>query len=298
MKRLYKLGGIFLFFSLLAITGFPMIIRKPGFTVSKIRSSTPYDSRWVIPISLEELSEVRAILSQKFTYLASGNHCYTFVSEDDDYVIKFFKQKQITSMNWKNYLPIPGRRRIRENRKKYREKTYTSYVLAATKLKAETGTIYLHLTSSPHFSHPLLLIDQHGKSHSINLNKAEFLLQKRAQIGFAYLDRMLAQAKVEEAAVAIDSLFSLVAKRCSLGLLDDDCQLWKNFGFREGKAIEVDIGEFRYGPSEEIAIDQQMIIISNQLSHWMDEHYPDYSFLIPEAWQKVTANYELPWKKL
>lgn len=275
-----------------------MLVREPGFTVSKIRSSTPYDSQWDIPISLEELSDVRAILSQKFTYLASGNHCYTFVSDDDGYVIKFFKQKQITPTSWKNYLPIPGRRLLQANRKEYREKTYSSYVIAATKLKSETGTMYLHLTKSPHFSHNLLLIDQHGKSHSINLNKAEFLLQKRAQIGFSYLDRMLAEAKIPEAAIAIDSLFFLIAKRCSLGILDDDCQLWKNFGFREGKAIEVDIGEFRYGSPEEIELDQEMVTISDQMGLWMDEHYPSYRFLITEALHNATANYRLRLKKL
>lgn len=275
-----------------------MLVRKPGFTLSKICSSNPYDPQWDIPISLEELSDVRAILSQKFTYLASGNHCYTFVSDDDDYVIKFFKQKQITPTSWKNYLPIPGRRLIEENRKKYRKKTYSSYVIAATKLKSETGTIYLHLTKSRHFSHNLLLIDQHGKSHSINLNNAEFLLQKRVQIGFSYLDRILAEDRVEEAALAIDSLFSLIAIRCSLGILDDDCQLWKNFGFREGKAIEVDIGEFRYGSPEEIIIDQEIVTIRDQMGHWINEHYPAYGFLITEAVHNATANYKLQLKKL
>lgn len=298
MKRFYQLAFIFLFSSFLGITCISMLVRKPGFTLSKIRSSTPYDPQWDIPISLEELSEVQAILSQKFTYLASGNHCYTFVSDDGDYVIKFFKQKQITPKSWKKYLPIAGCGIIQENRKKYREKSYSSYVIAATKLKSETGTMYLHLTKSPHFSHNLLLIDQHGKSHSINLNKAEFLLQKRAEIGFSYLDRILAEAKIEEAALAIDSLFALVAIRCSLGILDDDCQLWKNFGFREGKAIEVDIGEFRYGSPEEVVLEQEMVTISDQMGHWINEHYPAYSFLITEALHNTTASYRLPFKKL
>ncbi|MGL4348289.1 MAG: hypothetical protein ACRCSV_02375 [Chlamydiales bacterium] len=289
MKRFHKIGSAVIFLSMTVTAVSSLFVRKSGFALSKIHSPNPYDGRWDIPMSIEDLSEIRAILSQKFTYLASGNHCYTFVSDDDDYVIKFFKQKQITPISWKNYLPIPSRRLIRENRQKYRDKTYGSYVIAATKLKSETGTVYLHLTKSHHFSHKLLLIDQYRRIHSIDLNHAEFLVQKRAQIGFSYLDRMLAQAKVQEAARAIDSLFSLISRRCALGILDDDCQLWKNFGFREGRAIEVDIGEFRYGSLKEIAIDLEMDRIADQMSHWIDEHYPEYHFLITEALDNAAA---------
>lgn len=155
----------------------------------------------------------------------------------------------------------------------------------------------MHLTKVPHFSCRLLLIDQHGKAHFINPNKAEFLIQKRADIGFSYLDRVLSEAKVEEAAIAIDSLFSLIATRCALGIIDDDCQVWKNFGFRKGKAIEVDIGEFRYGSPDEIVIHQEIGTISNQISEWMAEHYPDYHFLITEAVDNATTKYKLQSKK-
>lgn len=291
MKRSYKIGCAILPLVIAIVALFPLFARKSGFTLSKIHSSNPYDPKWDIPISVEELSEIQAILSQKFTYLASGNHCYTFVSDDDAYVIKFFKQKQITPITWKDYLPIPSRRLIRENRRKYRNTMYNSYVIAATKLKNQTGTLYLHLTKSHHFDQKLELIDQHGKQHSIDLNKAEFLIQKRAQIGFSYLDNMLAQSKIEEAALAIESLFSLIATRCALGILDDDCQLWKNFGFRDGKAMEVDIGEFRYGSLEEIAIDLEIDPIADQISHWINDHYPQYHFLITEAVHNVLTDY-------
>lgn len=291
MKRSYTIGCALIFLSIAAIALCPLFVRKSGFTLSKIHSSNPYDPEWDIPISVEELSEIRAILSQKFTYLASGNHCYTFVSDDDAYVIKFFKQKQITPITWKDYLPIPSRRLIRENRRKYRNKMYGSYVIAATKLKCQTGTMYLHLTKSHQFSRRLSLIDQHGRRHSIDLNNAEFLIQKRAQIGFSYLDTMLAQSKIREAALAIDSLFSLIAARCKLGIVDDDCQLWKNFGFREGKAMEVDIGEFRYGYCGEIAIDLEIETIATQISHWINAHYPQYHFLITDAVHNVLTDY-------
>lgn len=297
MKRSYKIGCTLLFLCMAIIALFPLFVRKSGFTLSKIHSSNPYDPEWDIPISVEELAEIQAILSQKFTYLASGNHCYTFVSEDDSYVIKFFKQKQITPITWKDYLPIRGRRLIRENRRKCRNTMYSSYVIAANELQCQTGTVYLHLTKSHHFNQELALIDQHGKEHSIDLNNAEFLIQKRAQIGFSYLDTMLAQSKIPEAVAAIDSLFSLIAMRCELGILDDDCQLWKNFGFRDGKAIEVDIGEFRYGSLQEIVIDLEINLIANQISHWIDKHHPQYHFLITDAVHNFLTDYMIRSKK-
>lgn len=275
----------------------PLLIRKSGFTLSKISSSNPYDPKWEFPITRPQLSEIETILSQKFTYLASGNHCYTFGSEDGEYVIKFFKQKQITPMRWKDYLPIPNREAIRKNRKKSRERIYGSYVIAATKLKEETGTLYLHLNKSRQFHRKLLLIDQHGKPCYINLNKTEFLIQKRAKIGYSYLHEILAQKNIERAAFAIDSLFSLVATRCRLGILDDDCQLWKNFGFREGRAVEVDIGEFRYSPSETILLDVELNHIANQLGSWMNKHYPNYHFLITDAVHNVLTDYMMQAKK-
>lgn len=275
----------------------PLLIRKPGFTLSKICSSNPYDPKWEFPITVPQLSEIETILSQKFTYLASGNHCYTFASEDGEYVIKFLKQKQITPMTWKDYLPIPNREAVRKNRKESRDRMYGSYLIAATKLKEQTGTLYLHLTKSRQFSRKLLLIDQHGKQHYINLNKAEFLVQKRAQIGYSYLHELLSQRNIEKAAVAIDSLFSLVATRCRLGILDDDCQLWKNFGFREGRALEVDIGEFRYSPDEVIMLDVELDRVIDQLSSWMNKHYPSYHFLITDAVHNLLTNYMMQPKK-
>ncbi len=294
MKRFWIFSCIL---SIFIIPISSLLIRKSGFTLSKISSSSPYDPQWEFPISVQQLSEIEAMLSQKFTYLASGNHCYTFASEDGEYVIKFFKQKQITPITWKDYLPIASREAIRKNRKELRDKMYGSYVIAATKLRQQTGTIYLHLTKSRQFSRKLLLVDQHDKQHYIDLNKAEFLIQKRAQIGYSYLDQMLAQTNIEKAAFAIDSLFSLVATRCNLGILDEDCQLWKNFGFREGRAVEVDIGEFRYDSSKTILLDAEVNRIAEQLSDWMNRYYPNYQFLITEAVHNVLTDYMMLPKK-
>ena len=123
------------------------------------------------------------------------------------------------------------------------------------------------------------------------------MIQKRAQIGYSYLDQMLAQTNIEKAAFAIDSLFSLVATRCNLGILDEDCQLWKNFGFREGRAVEVDIGEFRYDSSKTILLDAEVNRIAEQLSDWMNRYYPNYQFLITEAVHNVLTDYMMLPKK-
>src|SRR5579871_1274024 len=64
------------------------------FMISKITSNRPYDPLFeVTGQSGEAESEVRRALSQKYTYLAAGGQAFVFLSEDGNYVIKFFKQR-------------------------------------------------------------------------------------------------------------------------------------------------------------------------------------------------------------
>ena len=61
-----------------------------GFAVSKINSHLTFNPKWEIA---QDRASARSILSQKFYYLSKGAQCYVFASADNQYVLKFFRQK-------------------------------------------------------------------------------------------------------------------------------------------------------------------------------------------------------------
>lgn len=223
--------------------------RPKGFTIKKITSLHEAAPEWEVENSLSR-GELDAMMNQPYTYLGSGNHTYAFGSEDGHYVIKFFKQKHMKTHTWVDVLPIPAKRIFYpmgkiDRRIKEREESFTSYKIAFEELPEETGILYLHLNKTKHLKIPLTLIDQNGESFTLDLDSMEFLVQKRADLAFQYLQKLYKEGQVEEAEQAIVSLLDVVAKRSQKGIYDKDLQLFKNFGFSRGQAMEIDIGEYR-----------------------------------------------------
>src|SRR3989304_3794415 len=69
-------------------------VQTQGFRVEKSLPPPHRDVRWHFPApSEEERIELKKTLSQPFTFLSKGNECYAFVSEDGQYVLKFFKHQ-------------------------------------------------------------------------------------------------------------------------------------------------------------------------------------------------------------
>src|SRR5258706_12163985 len=75
------------------------------------------------PLSAQEKENIDKILTEPFSFLGSGGQCYAFVSKDEKYVLKFFKQKA-------NPCPL-----------------FNSCKIAYETLKEETGMLALHLNA-------------------------------------------------------------------------------------------------------------------------------------------------------
>ena len=221
----------FLILPLLLVTG---CSRPKGFTLKKVLSRHQNEPRWEVSLP-QQMDEIQRILTQPYSYLGSGNHCYAFVSRDGRYVLKFFKQKHMRTQS------ILSKRRLRRRRRE-RVESFTSYKIAYEELQEETGVLYLHLNKTVDILPTLTLFDQHGNLLTLPLDEMEFLIQKRATLAFDYLESLFDQK--EQLLSAVDSLLRLVAVRSQRGIYDKDLQFYKNFGFCEGQAIEVDIGEF------------------------------------------------------
>lgn len=285
---------VLLLISLLLLEGCE---RSKGFTLKKILSAHENDSRWESPpLSLEETKTLKNLLQQPFYYLGSGNHCYAFESADGMYVLKFFKQKHMKTQFFVDYLPLPAKRLYYpmekfNRRKKEREKSFLSYKIASEKLKEETALFYLHLNKTEYLNTIVTLVDQHNHALKVDIDKMEFLIQKKATLAFEHLQKLLDSGKENEALACMSSLLKLIVVRHQKGIFDRDLQFYKNFGFIDNKAIEVDIGDFKMDPSEKNPekIRAAVAAVSLQLEDWARDHYPHLTprvrEIIDEAYQ-------------
>ncbi|MDX8430583.1 MAG: hypothetical protein SNF33_02085 [Candidatus Algichlamydia australiensis] len=246
-------------------------MREQGFSIKKISSKHPKQQEWVTEGDDAFLQE---ILSQPFTYLGSGNHTYAFASEDGEYVLKFFKQKH---MRTHSLLPLSKEKK--ERRIKERNKSYNSYKIAYETLPELTGTLYLHLTKTSHLKKFITIIDQHKKTHTLNADKFEFLLQRRAKVGFAYIEELLEKKQKERALSALCSYLELIKTRAKKGISDHDRQLFKNYGFIGNRAIEIDIGDFAIDSESALPVNIQKELqeVSAQILDFVSTYAPELS---------------------
>jgi hypothetical protein len=251
---------------LVAISRF-CLLQTDGFTLAKIRSRLPFDPRWEMARNNEE---ARAILTQKFRYLAKGAQCYVFASEDNRYVIKFFRQKLYHASSLQ-------REKKRLQKKLALEKDFQSYCLAYKELKEETGLLFLHLNKSRTFSSPLILIDKIGVEHAINPNDYEFFIQKKALLIPEQIEIAMKQGGAHAAKAALVSLFSMIQGRIDKEIADADANLKKNFGFCDGQAIQIDIGRFSRGNFSKAHALASLKRRKEDLHYWINATYPELS---------------------
>ncbi len=263
--------------------------RAKGFTQKKITSFYSFDPRFEVPLSDEKRQEVLHILAQSYTFLGSGNHTYVFQSEDGKYVIKFFKQKHMSNNIWQNYVPLPhklfpSRQKILTRRKNEREKSLKSYLLAYQILRENTGIIYPHLTKSKQLNISTHFTDQHGTPFTLKMDNMEFVIQKKAEVGFTHLRTLLEKGEEEKALSAIASLYKIIVLRAQNGIHDRDLQIYKNFGFIDGKAIQIDIGEYRLQTPQ---LRDDLANINYQFRVFLEKDYPTFRLLFEKQVQEI-----------
>ena len=253
--------------------------RPKGFTLKKITSHHAPAPEWEVENSMSR-RELASLIGSKCHYLGSGNHTYAFVSDDGEIVIKFFKQKHMRTKTWADSLSIPAKRIFYptgkiDRRMKERQNSFSSYKLAFEKLPEETGILYLHLNKTDNLNLPLTLIDQNGVALEVSLDEMEFLIQKKATLVFHHLRDLYKKGQSKEAERAILSLFEIVATRSQKGIYDKDLQFFKNFGFVNNRAIEIDIGEFRTNQDPNPTY-EELKILSYQIRDFLKMHAPKH----------------------
>jgi hypothetical protein len=260
--RIFKSKMFWILLAVVAIGSYKIYQHKTlGFSTAKISSGFSYNEGFAVPEPQgEEFENIKKILSQKYTLLASGSQSYAFASADGKYVVKFFRMKhQIPRISdlWR-----PERR---AHQKQNLLSIFESHKLAFEHLKSETGLVYLHLNKTQHLHLTLPAVDKWGRTHNINLDKTEFVVQEKADLIF----NRLAQLKKDPLATraAIDSVLHLVKIQCDKGIVDHDKAVKNNYGFVGDRPIHLDIGRLHFANKP-----QEVARIKARIELWQEKN--------------------------
>ncbi len=248
-KRLafFCIGGVLIFQAVHLWDG-----RGEGFRLYKIQSTPSYEERWETPFSQDDLDQAKTVLQQKFHYLGHGFQVYAFVSEDDKYVLKFFRHQRLRLPDF--VLSIPSLPFFDQWRKTKilalsRRKEYllrsckTSWNLA----REETQLLMVHLNTTKLLFPTVTIVDPLGEAHALPLDDYQFMLQRKALHVKPTIEALMHKGDIEGAKARINQIFDLFVLCARKGIQDTDGALIRknNLGFFGDKAIYIDGGKLQ-----------------------------------------------------
>lgn len=256
---------------------------EKGFSLEAISALIPFNASWEGHVlTTEERQEVEKALSQPYRDLGSGGQCFTFVSADGNYVIKFFKQKKFTLPNWMERFPLPlaidwlkEKKRFKGEQK--RDRVFAAFKLCFDSLPNETGLLYLHLNPTQNLHPQLSLCDAKGNVHLLPLDQLSFALQRKAELAYNVFEQLMTANQIDEAKHALHELLALNLTFYQKGLRNRDTNFRSNCGFIGSRAILIDVGRVVY--LEEIKnpkrYKKEFIQITAPLRSFLDKKYPE-----------------------
>lgn len=225
---------------------------------------------------------MRDILNQPFYYLGKGAQSYAFTSEDGMYVLKFFKHKHLKRFIWR--WGVKERVKIHQKRA---DDLFASYKFAYEKFEEDTGLIFLQLNRQKNLNMHVFIFDKLGIKHCIDLDKYEFIVQKR---GLSVYDAIRSTSSCNEFKLRIRQLIDLLLLRYEKGVGDMDHSFTQNVAFCPdvSRAFFIDPGKFysndKILQEEEQKRDFEMRM--KDLLGWVSKHFPQH---VPEAEEVIKS---------
>ncbi len=242
-----------------------------GFNLTPIQSSNP---QFEISISEEKQRDLQSFLEQPFIYIGHGNQSYVFKSQDGETILKFPRHKRLLILRLKSLLPLSSLQKKFKAaialRKKHEQQFYHCYKLSYELIPELTDLLYVHFNSTSLLKKPVQIVDQLGFKHSLDLNKYEFLVQKRAHL---FEELSFNETPFLE---RIELILNLIEKSAQKGIVVDDFYV-HNIGFSpDGKRVLfIDSGRCReisnLTPSEKTMYSRKVI---EQIQNYVEEHQP------------------------
>lgn len=269
--------------------------KTDGFALCKIRSSMVFHPEFETnPLNDDQQQELNTALDQRYHYLGKGAQCFAFVSDDGQFVIKFFKLYQLCPSPWLISAPMPafleGWRKEKVERK-WGElgRDFISYKIGFDYLKKDTGLIYLHLNKSNQLKKNLTLYDKIKVEHHIDLDSMQFLIQKKADLFYPALKKLIDRGQIQQAKANIEQLVEYLAIRSRLGFYDKDPDINTNFGIAGDKTVQIDVGRFRPDPSrtDPLLYIDDIRRITDNLRQWLQELEPSLALVLLDSIQQL-----------
>jgi len=299
MKRLKRAIVAITLFSLIAYGASRLYFHLTGgFRVVHISSDFTPDSRWdTRTLTSEEDKQIDLVLSQRFSYLGKGCQSYVFLSEDGEYVIKFFKYQRFRPQFYNYWLTfIPSFDAYLQNKLVIKQQKldtlYASWKLAFDELPEETGLVYVHLNKTDYLNKTLTVTDKIGRTHQLDMDQKEFLVQKSATMLCSTLDQLMAKGEEQEAKEMLSRLLSMILHEYHHGLADKDHALMQNTGVINGKAAHIDVGQFEQNDAmrHSETYHQELFNKYYKFRLWLDQNHPSLLAHVNQELQDEMGN--------
>lgn len=227
-------------------------------------------SRLLVPLTKGPATSFdKAIFDQEFHYLDRGHQSFVFLSEDGNYILKLY----------------------RFGKDQEKEKvSFQSYQLAIDELKEESGLIGIHLCQTDNLQKNVTLVDRLQIGYSVPLDKLAFIVQKKANPFFPYLEKVIQTKSPAAIQRAMDQVVGLIVSRCEKGIEDQDAILEKNYGWLDGRTIHIDIG--RFVKNSHLNAQAEVTKITHSLKTWLHNEHPDAEAHFDQALKLIPSGEE------
>lgn len=221
-----------------------------NFRIANMTYEMPFRSDWeVAPLTAVEKNQLNTLLDQPFSYVGKGAQSYVFVSQDGEFVVKFFKFKHLKPGWWVNFLPPISYFDTYRNKQIARKQSlldsvFSGYKLAYDVHKEQAGIVFLHLNKTTDWDVNVTLIDKIGRKHILDLDSIVFVIQERARTSRTVMAEALNNSDITLAKKRISQIFSLYLEEYAKGVYDRDNGVLHNTGFVGEKPIHFDVGKF------------------------------------------------------
>lgn len=178
----------------------------------------------VPPVTAES---VRPLFSQPLFFLGEGKQSVAYETSDGKFVLKLLKKA------------------TRKSRKKPLDDAVVGAIIGKTIIPEETGVIACSFGPQTVKLPTVTILTEKGKIEKINLQEVPFIFQRKARPFKQTIMRLIAEKKMKEASLRIESIFMLLAACREKGVIDRDGSLIRNgnIGFVDTRAILVDTGK-------------------------------------------------------
>jgi hypothetical protein len=255
------------------------------FRLANITYEMPYQEKWEVPtLSSVDQQKFDEIIKQKFHYIGKGAQSYAFKSDDDQYVIKFFKFKHLKPSLFVDFIPNVGflgryKQAQIDRKERLLNSVFDGYRLAYAVHAPETGLIYIHLNKSQNLNKKVTLFDKLGFEKTVNLDEIPFILQVKVETTRQVMNKLMKKQDIAGAKAHINKIFDLYMLEYSKGIYDRDHGVMHNTGFAGLEPIHLDVGKLtkddRMKTKEFYKPDLQLI--EKKFNVWFRANYPDHA---------------------